>query len=666
MNWISKVSLGALLLILLLTLTCRGTPAPIPSAPSATPPPPSGPVTGLVAFSSNLHSGQECHRDALEGIDLFIGQIDLHTGRITDVRLVDGGPGHQWFPALAPDGRTLAYNESLADQESIILMDLTTLEKQTLVAGGRYPVFSANGQVLYYSRRPTGSIYAYDLTTGQTTEIHTAHPSGDPFPVSERFLVYHSRPGGTGQAFPVVYDLTTGGETDFRCPGCGHLVGNPAGDRIVGSEHSNTHVWVSRWEVRAGRWSPFNLLIDDAQAEITASISDFQAATHIILSYAAWPLADRLLITAQSAEPVPDSNLLRTTGAQLMLLDIAASPPRFTPVILADYAAAPFPIQTLGGVVLPDQGMNGLAGTTYTLSGDNPTESRPLLYILIHTRTKDPDYPGSADFVQDLPAYREYRQGLLELARRLEALQVPWSLQTDWNLLEGVLQHEVRNPDATLLAETDGLNVIQYLAQHGVEIAPHSHETYGYNYADVAYLIQQCGVTPAPVVGGHIYEGGESFQNWPRFIEGIQGQKYSDLAFWQPSILTGAATYLHRDDPLVTGVWRPKSVDEFFTHDPNGSLISIGEWSFELRRQLQLLANIQQGRLPAGRMYTAALGINSYALSKEGYLGQLIQERIEPLLQMQADGIVQFLHYADVPQVWQEQFGAVDSVHCEP
>jgi hypothetical protein len=623
-------------------------------------------MTGLIAFSSNLHSGQECHRDAQEGIDLFVGHIDLNSGLVTDVRLVDSEPGHQWFPALSPDGTSLAYNESRDDRERIVLVNLATFEKRVLVDGGRYPAFSSDGRVLYYSLRPIGFIYAYDLGSGQTTEIRTAHPSGDPFPVGERFLVYHSRPASSGQAFPVVYDLHTGQETDFRCPGCGHLVGNLAGDKVAGSHHSQPHLWVSCFDEGAGRWSPFELLVDEAQTRQAVLNTDLAQASGVILSYTSWPLEERLVLTVQAVEPQSNGNLLRTTAAKLFVVDIGGDQPRFIPVTLADYADVPFDIQTLGSDVLPGRGMEGIGGTAYALQAGEPASRpgrQPLLYLMYNVRNKDPDFPGSANYVEDRLAYVEYRRGILKLTRYFEEQGIPWNFQCDWNFLEGVLRYEVREPDADLLAETEGLNIVQYLARHGVEVAPHSHESYGYNYADVAYLIRQTGVEPAPVVGGHVYLPGEGFQNWPRFSDGIHGQKYGAQAFWQPTILTGSATYLHQDEPMITGVWRPKSVEDFLQHDPHGALVSIGEWGPTSASILRLLDDIRDGALPQDKMYTAALGINSYALGEEDYFQHLIKESVEPFLQLHAEGQIEFMHYADVLKVWQERFNAEGFVH---
>ncbi len=91
---------------------------------------------------------------------------------------------------------------------------------------------------------------------------------------------------------------------------------------------------------------------------------------------------------------------------------------------------------------------------------------------------------------------------------------LPYNCQCEWNFLEGVLKWEVR-PDTAIpgiTTNTGNLNILAYLHQLGqtagvpIELDPHSHEGGGYTYADVAHLLYQCGVTPAPVVGGHILD----------------------------------------------------------------------------------------------------------------------------------------------------------------
>ena len=61
----------------------------------------------------------------------------------------------------------------------------------------------------------------------------------------------------------------------------------------------------------------------------------------------------------------------------------------------------------------------------------------------------------------------------------------------------GVLTNEVNNPGPALLAQTGGTNILFWMRNTmGIELDPHSHENDGYNYADVAYLHTQVGVTP--------------------------------------------------------------------------------------------------------------------------------------------------------------------------
>lgn len=104
---------------------------------------------------------------------------------------------------------------------------------------------------------------------------------------------------------------------------------------------------------------------------------------------------------------------------------------------------------------------------------------------------------------------------------------------------------------------------MKYLSENlSVSLDPHSHETGGYNYADIAYLLQnKLGVTPTKVVGGHVYDG-TGYQNWPKFLAagGLALSKYASensTYKWSPQLLMGGATASHASDSHVSGLWRP-------------------------------------------------------------------------------------------------------------
>lgn len=129
-----------------------------------------------------------------------------------------------------------------------------------------------------------------------------------------------------------------------------------------------------------------------------------------------------------------------------------------------------------------------------------PLRADPLVYVAIGTHSED---PGNADtgaaLSSNLGLYGNFRHGIYLLAERMNSLGIPWNCQNDWNFLEGCRQWEIDNPQ-TFPDDTGGLNMIRWLRQvRGVEIDAHSHEGFGYNYADVAWLLRtQFGVPACP------------------------------------------------------------------------------------------------------------------------------------------------------------------------
>lgn len=285
------------------------------------------------------------------------------------------------------------------------------------------------------------------------------------------------------------------------------------------------------------------------------------------------------------------------------------------------------------GTALPGYQLNpdGSSTLTTSLTPGAPAwiySSGAGVLVALFTHNEDPHHPSYPDFVNDKGAYRTFRSSLLEFARELRSRNLSWNWQSDWNFLNAVLKYEVEERDAELLGQTEGKNLVVYLRDSGVEIDPHSHENDGYNYADVAYLITRTGVTPAPIVGGHIYDPSESgYQNWPRFANGLRGARFPDYTF-RPTMLTGAGSGSHRRDPVATGLWKPASATDFFTHSSAGALTAFGGWDGNLDRFEGLLRLSEAGALPAGPT-TAAFGFNQWQIAEPGYLSGTIVPALE-------------------------------------
>ena len=293
--------------------------------------------------------------------------------------------------------------------------------------------------------------------------------------------------------------------------------------------------------------------------------------------------------------------------------------------------------------------------------------SVPVLYLAIATHSEDIHNPETPDYGTNKAAYVASRNGLIDFARLMQARGIQWNWQCDWNFLNAAYTNEVLHPDPTLLAATANTNIVAWLRYvMFVETDPHSHENDRYNYADVAYLFTRLGVTPSPVVGGHVYDPayGTAYQDWTRFLgPGLRGMKHTNYV-WRPQLLMGAGTPQHVRDPVATGLWLPADTNAFFTHSPTGGLASWGMWDYD--RFTELLDQLATNALPANRLWTAGLVLVQQDFVKPGYLTNVAAPLLDTLAAWRDSGRVRLIQFEEGLRTWTNQFGATGEVRQAP
>lgn len=168
--------------------------------------------------------------------------------------------------------------------------------------------------------------------------------------------------------------------------------------------------------------------------------------------------------------------------------------------------------------------------------------------------------------------YYILRRGIIvQLANYVVQNNARWNFQSDWKFLQAVINFDTGN----VVSNTNGKNLIKWLTEDmGIECDPHAHESQ-YNYADVAYLHSQLGITPTKVVGGFLYNQIVNGNNWENLEQGIYGRIYTSY-FWKPDILWGGGTPNHVNDPQNYGAWKPQSMANYYVHDSTKNLTLIG------------------------------------------------------------------------------------------
>ncbi|MBX7244762.1 MAG: hypothetical protein K1X53_04645, partial [Candidatus Sumerlaeaceae bacterium] len=278
----------------------------------------------------------------------------------------------------------------------------------------------------------------------------------------------------------------------------------------------------------------------------------------------------------------------------------------------------------------------------------------PIVYFAVATHCEDKHHPGTPDFVASKIGYVTFRNAILGFADQMTSRSIPWNWQSDYNFLLGCIKYEITTPDPALLTVTGGKNVVRYLHENlGVEIDAHSHENDGYNFADVAYLITQCGVTPSKTVGGHIYPTTDPlYQNWPKFIGGLPSQKYPGAYVYSPNLLMGGGTSNHVNDPVVSGIWTPQSATNYFGHSNAGTIDAFGEWSGEPADVQALINLVESGQLPYGKMWTAGKVFNQSDMTSSVFVASTIVPLLDSLVALRTAGKLQFIRHDEARTIW--------------
>jgi len=269
---------------------------------------------------------------------------------------------------------------------------------------------------------------------------------------------------------------------------------------------------------------------------------------------------------------------------------------------------------------------------------------QPPILISIVMHNEEPRTGLYPDFVHDEEAFWEHRSGLVRFVDMLHANGMAFNYQSDWNFLKAVGLYDAGTP------ETDGKNVVRYIADLGFEVDPHAHET-EYNYADVAYLIRSLGVGPSHTVGGFIAlppEDSKLEYFWQPIVSTLD-PTYT----WQAEILWGGATLHHTaDEPLwVSGVWKPRDNGHFLEHDEAAPLPYIGNYG---SRCEQLVRMQQEGRLEGDRIYTCTLFVSQNFVLKSDFLADF-EQRLQAL---DAMGNVRWVGLSEVIEIWRTEYGS--------
>lgn len=331
---------------------------------------------------------------------------------------------------------------------------------------------------------------------------------------------------------------------------------------------------------------------------------------------------------------------------------------------------------TTGTLPSSSTGTTSTGGSVRTTSSTTIFTGTPL-YITFNSHNEEDDYSSiSRDSYQNSTVFSTLRPIIKDIADKVRTGGAKWDWQSDWRFLKGTSSLDPQD------ASTNYKTIVRWLAEDNsgaIEVTPHAHEN-DYNYADVAYLFNQLGITPAPVVGGFTYNaaqgtGGGAYTGytWDSLARGLQGRAYPATT-WTPQILWGGASVNtrtgmtdHGNDLHALGIWKPTSPSNFFTNAPANSLILLGNGYENLLTDTTSAATIVANVLatldsvshyPAGAMYSCAISIHQKYFTSSGYADKIAQI-ITALRSYTASGQLVWATHTEKAALWSSTYGSV-------
>lgn len=312
------------------------------------------------------------------------------------------------------------------------------------------------------------------------------------------------------------------------------------------------------------------------------------------------------------------------------------------------------------GVITPVGTVASYAGAITAWAAQTGTPAVYPVYVVLYTHIEDNTPAGTLGTTTSRSNYLLWRSRLITMAQLARRYNMTWVLQPDWAFLLAAQQYE----DASATASTGGKNVFLYLRDSlGVVIDPHSHENGGYNYTDIAYLLEQLGVGGSTVIGGHVWDPSlPEFAHWERFRVPVAGSRYPS-ATWRGDILIGHGTPGHTNDPIHSGIWRPQDPLNFWSDDPAGNIVAVGSYKYDIASIPELTALYQSGQVEASCMLTSTYHIVPAEISSSASFATLEQDVLIPLKNLRDKGEVQITDFTRLLATWRSQFASKACIH---
>ncbi len=308
-----------------------------------------------------------------------------------------------------------------------------------------------------------------------------------------------------------------------------------------------------------------------------------------------------------------------------------------------------------------DSGTNTDAGDAGG-GGDAAVETPTRIYATFVTHNEQSNNIPCKDVVDPTKQteYLNNRAATITFAKTIADAGGAYDLQSDLTYIEQINLFD----NASVTASTGGKNLFKYLNEFApgkVTVDMHSHEKSGvggFNSADVAEALDKLGVPANGVVGGFIASPAKD-ENWTRFRSPMKAIRSSYQ--WSAKLLWGGGSANHVNDPKASGMWRPKSPDEFMVDDPAQTLPNIGGYADISKDDYavaltSLIDMLKTNKLEKNRMYTITLMTPQCNLHRDATLTEKAKSTIAAHTADVAAGLLVWTTLSDALNTWKTAY----------
>jgi len=223
---------------------------------------------------------------------------------------------------------------------------------------------------------------------------------------------------------------------------------------------------------------------------------------------------------------------------------------------------------------------------------------------------------------------------VLQLATIIDSKGASWNLQTCDGFAKGALDFQ----GATS-------NVFKTLEQapysDNMEIDPRNKQTLYPTIADLYHILDSLGANPTKTLGGFLYYSNipSPQPDWFEYQDTIVGITYPNVE-WKCNLMWGAGSTspIHCCDLNDYGIWKPDTVDNFYSHNSSRPVWFIGNGcqpilaldSTENPQDIiaplkNFIDSVQNGLLPQDKFYVYSITIN------QSHFGPMLFQKISTI-----------------------------------